>query len=63
LLADAPDDTVKVLNYSPVVIKVDEQIWNAMSLEEQRNWVRENTDIQLNEDTPEEETEEIIEEA
>jgi hypothetical protein len=62
LLAEAPDDTVKVLNYSPVVIKVDEQIWNAMSRKEQRDWIRENTDIQLEEDDEEPETkEEIIE--
>lgn len=47
-LIDPPAGKVLIINYSPVSIGVDAEIWEVMTNEEKRTWITENTDIKLN---------------
>lgn len=40
-------DVATIMNYSPVSIVLDDKIWGAMTPDEQRKWITDNTDIEL----------------
>ena len=67
LMKDPPDETVKILAYSPVQLTLDPLIWAALTPQEQRQWIVDNTDIEIDVDiapepTPEQQPEEEIDE-
>jgi hypothetical protein len=46
-----PKDDINIMNYSPVSITLDDKIWEVMTAEEKRQWVQDNTDVELNENS------------